>query len=162
MVAYQLACAELLGNGDLADLLFDDFKNQYGFEAVLFNRVKEVLERLSSEYKLGIVTNGRARCQNAKIDYVGIRHLFQSIMISEEFGVKKPHSSIFEACLAELRCAPSDCICIGDNPDNDLQPAKKLGMQTIWIRNGHFSHTEIHDQSIKSIAEIEQVLNKLS
>ncbi len=157
-VAYRHACSELLGEDSLAKFLFADFKDKYGFEAVLFEGVKEILERLSGKFSLGLVTNGRARCQNAKLDHVGIRHLFKSIKISEEFGIKKPDKSIFEACLYELGAKPSECICIGDNPENDLFPAKNIGMKVIWVRNNNFEEPAFSDTKIDSVAFIETAL----
>jgi len=160
-VAYQLACSELLGSDDMADTLFTDFKDKYGFEAVLFTGVREVLERLSKNLTLGLVTNGRARCQNAKVDFVGIRPFFKSIKISESFGVKKPDQSIFESCLAELGSDPSDCVCIGDNPNNDLLPAKNIGMKIIWVINDKFDAPCIYDEAIESVAFLESALERL-
>ncbi|WP_435693401.1 HAD family hydrolase [Rubritalea sp.] len=162
-VAYKLACSELFREDSLADELFLDFKDRYGFEAVLFTDVKEALESLSKVFTLGLVTNGRARCQNAKIDYVGIRHLFKSIKISEEFGSKKPDENIFKSCLHELASIPNDCICIGDNPNNDLLPAKELGMKTIWISNDHFEYPSFCDVAVESVAHLTPVLlNRLA
>ena len=159
--AYKLACAELINNETIADDLFTDFKDKYGFEAILFTGVKEVLERLSKKFTLGLVTNGRERCQNAKIDFVGIRPFFKSIKISESFGVKKPDQSIFESCLAELGSDPSSCVCIGDNPANDLFPAKNIGMKTIWVINDNFEDFYIYDEAIKSVVFLESALERL-
>ena len=159
--AYELACEELLVDTNFAKDLFLDFNENYGDEAVPFNGVKEVLEELSNRYSLAIVTNGRARCQNAKIDYLGIRHLFQVIIISEEFGAKKPDPKIFEACLNELGCGASNAIFIGDNPQNDLEPAKKLGMKVIWVRNPHFDVPQEVDGIVDSVALIEGAITKI-
>jgi len=160
-VAYQLACEELYGDDAHAKMLFEDFKDKYGFEAVLFDGVKEVLEKLSQHFALGIVTNGRERCQNAKIDFVGIRDRFKSIEISEQFGLKKPDPSIFLSCLKKLGMEASECVCVGDNPKNDLIPAKALGMKTIWVRNSNFEIPEDVDAVVDTVAEIETVLDKL-
>jgi len=143
--AYKLACAELINNEKIADDLFTDFKDKYGFEAILFTGVKEVLERLSKKFTLGLVTNGRERCQNAKIDFVGIRPFFKSI----------------ESCLAELGSDPSNCVCIGDNPANDLFPAKNIGMKTIWVINDNFEDFYIYDEAIKSVVFLESALERL-
>ncbi|MDN3650795.1 HAD family hydrolase [Reinekea marina] len=159
--AYQLACVELFGCEQIADELFNDFKDKYGFEAVLFDGAKETLDDLFQKYSLGIVTNGRARCQNAKIDFVGIRHFFKAIKISEEFGSKKPEPSIFEACLNELGSLANSCICIGDNPDNDLQPARELGMKVIWVRNTNFSTPKEVDGIIDSISDIQEAIQRI-
>ena len=36
---------------------------------------------------------------------------------------------------------------IGDRLDNDIVPAKKLGMKTIWVRQGYAVYQKIDDES---------------
>ena len=84
---------------DISDELLADFKEVYGQEPILFDGVIDVLKTLKTRYKLGLITNGRSRGQNAKIDNAGIRNLFSAIKISEEEGVKKPSPAIFERCV---------------------------------------------------------------
>ena len=49
---------------------------------------------------------------------------------------------------------------IGDRLDNDIIPAKKLGMKTIWVRQAYAIYQKIDDESkvpdyiVNSIAEI--------
>ena len=160
--AYQLACLDLMGSDKIAEMLFLDFKNKYGFEAVLFEGVKNTLETLSQQYSLAVVTNGRARCQNAKIDFLGIRHFFRVIKISEDFGSKKPNLEIFKSCIEELGSNADSCICVGDNPDNDLKPAQALGMRVIWVRNNNFSPPEFADAIIDSVSNINQAIIKMA
>lgn len=159
-IAYQLACVELTGSDQLAEELFADFKDKYGFEAVLFEGVKNTLEALCQQYSLGIVTNGRARCQNAKLDSLGIRHFFKVVKISEEFGSKKPDPEIFKSCIKDLGSNVDSCICVGDNPDNDLKPAKDLGMKVIWVRNNNFSTPDFVDAIIDSVSNINATIIK--
>ena len=33
-------------------------------------------------------------------------------------------------------CQAENAVMIGDRLDNDIAPAKKLGMKTVWIRQG--------------------------
>lgn len=41
---------------------------------------------------------------------------------------------LFKAVRA-LELAPADCLMIGDSLENDIGPAKKLGMQTFHVRH---------------------------
>lgn len=34
------------------------------------------------------------------------------------------------------KCKPENAVMIGDRIDNDIVPAKQLGMKTIWIKQG--------------------------
>ena len=53
-----------------------------------------------------------------------------------------------------------DAFMIGDRLDNDIIPAKKLGMKTIWVRQAYAIYQKIDDESkvpdyiVNSIDEI--------
>ena len=48
----------------------------------------------------------------------------------------KPDRRIFEKALEMAGCTPEDAAMIGDRLDNDIYPAKMLGMKTVWVRQG--------------------------
>ena len=58
------------------------------------------------------------------------------IAVSEEMGVSKPNKELFEIALSFANSQPNDSIMVGDRLDNDIIPAKSIGMKTIWIRTG--------------------------
>ena len=45
-------------------------------------------------------------------------------------------------------------VMIGDRIDNDIVPAKQLGMKTIWVKQGFGSLWNITDESEKADIEI--------
>ena len=50
---------------------------------------------------------------------------------------------------------------IGDRLDNDIIPAKKLGMKTVWVRQGYAVYQTIDDESERSdyiVDSIEELL----
>lgn len=55
---------------------------------------------------------------------------------SAEAGCAKPDPAIFRMALAEAGCTPQAAVMIGDRPDNEIAPAKRLGMRTVWVRRG--------------------------
>jgi FMN phosphatase YigB (HAD superfamily) len=50
--------------------------------------------------------------------------------------VSKPDSRIFQMALNQAGCLPQTACMIGDRLDNDIFPTKKLGMKTIWVKQG--------------------------
>lgn len=64
----------------------------------------------------------------------GILKYISIIIASAEEGVAKPDSRIFEIALERSNCEPANAIMIGDRIDNDIVPAKRMGMNTIWIK----------------------------
>lgn len=58
------------------------------------------------------------------------------MVASAEEGIAKPDKRIFEIALERSSCSPARAVMIGDRLDNDIVPAKLLGMHTIWIKQG--------------------------
>ncbi|RZK52191.1 MAG: HAD family hydrolase, partial [Hymenobacter sp.] len=55
-----------------------------------------LLQALKPVYKIGIVTNNRLAEQQEKLQYLGLRHLVDALITSEEVGVLKPDPRIYE------------------------------------------------------------------
>ena len=60
-------------------------------------------------------------------------------------------------------CSPENAVMIGDRIDNDIEPANKLGMKTIWIKQGfavyqkpmnEFQRADYSVDRIKDILEV--------
>lgn len=123
--------------GDLEALSF------YGLEhpawrtdlETLYPQIKEILEQLGQEYKLGIIANQLPGLEERLKDF-GILDYFSAIFSSAEFGLAKPDPAIFKLALQKTNCLPHQAIMIGDRLDNDIVPAKRIGMKTIWIKQG--------------------------
>ena len=65
-----------------------------------------------------------------------LRQFFDVIVASAEIGYVKPDKKIFQKALELAGCTAEESIMVGDRLDNDIIPAKELGMNTIWIKNG--------------------------
>ncbi|MCP8898704.1 HAD family hydrolase [Gilvimarinus xylanilyticus] len=160
--AYVSACHELgVGSSGLAQRLFVDFKDRYGERPVLFSGVMATLKQLHGRYQLGLVTNGRVKGQMAKIEASGIKRFFSSICISESLGCKKPDATIFQACLDELSVAADEALFVGDNPTADIEPARKLGMFTVWVKSEYFSAPQLCDGIVSGVGELARCLRAL-
>lgn len=83
--------------------------------------------------RLGLVTNGPAEVQSAKIDLLGIRSYFDFCLISGEYGYWKPERQIFQAALDLGHAPPDDTVMIGDSPQHDMAGAEALSISTIWM-----------------------------
>ncbi len=152
-ILYPQAVKELSLQLDASHLV-SDFKQRYGSDPILFPRVRATLERLARSFPLAIVTNGRNRGQNAKIDRSGIRSFFKSIKISEEEGVKKPDPEIYLRCADDLAVSPNECLFVGDNPELDVLGAINAGLKAVWLRNPHFAPPTKHDGIIDSLSDL--------
>lgn len=76
----------------------------------------------------------------------------------------KPDQRFFETILANADTQASESVMIGDRLDNDIIPAKRIGMKTIWIRWGRYSIMEprtpddIPDATVADVREVSTAL----
>ena len=70
------------------------------------------------------------------MEQYGLSQHLDLIVASAEEGIEKPDPRIFELALKWANCLPENAAMIGDRLDNDIMPAKQLGLKTIWIRQG--------------------------
>ena len=108
----------------------------------LYPNVEEILKKLSSKYKLGIIANQISGTQK-RIDNWGIGKYFDVVVASAEAGCEKPDLKIFNLALEQANCEPNEAVMIGDRLDNDVAPAKQLGMKTVWVRQGFAKYQSV-------------------
>ena len=112
----------------------------------LYEAAPGVVAALHSRFKLGIIANQSLGTQE-RIDKWGIGQYFDVVMASAEAGCAKPDPNIFISALNKAGCKATDAFMIGDRLDNDIIPAKKLGMKTIWVRQAYAIYQKIDDES---------------
>jgi len=97
--------------------------------------VKPLLSLLKKRYRLGIIANQPVETR-ALLKRFDLERHFGVIVLSDEAGATKPSKKIFEIALERASCPPEKAVMVGDRLDNDVVPAKKLGMKTIRIKFG--------------------------
>ena len=115
----------------------------------LYPDVKSVLEALSRKYKLGIIANQPMGTEN-RLSVYGIRDYFSVVLSSEEEGISKPNPEFFRRAILRAGCLPEEAFMIGDRPDNDIAPAKSLGMHTVRIRQGLGGLMPVTEDSVRA------------
>ena len=99
---------------------------------------------------------------------MGILKYFDVVVSSHDCGVVKPDEKIFRLALTRAQAAPEDCFMVGDRLDNDIAPAKKLGFNTVWVRQGICAGQQPRDDYstpdyvAEGIAEVQKIFDKLA
>jgi len=115
------------------------FENQYKLFSRLhikpIDEITKTLQLLSRNYHLGIITNGTASWQYNKIEALRYDMFFskESIFISEQIGVEKPHPLIYQSALDYFSVEPSGTMFVGDNWRNDVAGPTELGIKAVWL-----------------------------
>jgi putative hydrolase of the HAD superfamily len=140
---------------DFVDEAFDVFDKERN-TLELFPEVKPALESLSSRYTLVAVTNG-----NARLDRIGIDHLFHAVVSARSAGAAKPDRPIFDAAVSIGGAAAHETLHVGDHPEFDVRGARSAGLRTVWLnRNGHEWPTSLEppDRTISNLRELDEML----
>ncbi len=127
-------------------------------------RSKELLENLSSQYSLGIISNYYGNLETV-LQELSIKKYFSSVIDSTKLKIRKPDKQIFKVALNDLAMVPQEVIMIGDSYENDIIPAKSIGCFTIWIQNKVWQEPVDNgsaDFKIESITELPKVLENLN
>lgn len=82
---------------------------------------------------VGIVTNGPAEVQRAKVELLDIGRLADIVLISGEFGVAKPDPEIFREALRKMGVSAEEAIFVGDSAEFDIAGAHGAGLRTVWV-----------------------------
>ena len=123
-------------------------------------RTLEILKKRG--YNLGIIANQIAGTEE-RLESFGLLKYFDAIATSAEFGIAKPDKAIFEKALEMADCKAENSVMVGDRLDNDIRPAKAIGMKTVWIRQGLAAHQHtdlgknVSDRIVNTLSELEEI-----
>ena len=126
----------LLGHDGWRELYFDlasELRLDYARYNLPYPGAGDMLAWASSNFNVGLAANQFAECRSVLETY-GWLNYFKVFGISEEVGLRKPQPEFFKWVLKEANADPARCIMVGDRIDNDIVPAKSLGLKTIRIQ----------------------------
>jgi len=125
-----------LGN-TLIEQVIDSEQSLDKLDVKLLPGVKPVLRKLHEDYRIGLLTNtiqsGAVQIQRV-LQKLSISSCFDVIVSSYDVGFEKPDERIFLKALEELGVSAGNTVMIGNDRNQDIEPATRLG-----IRTGYFS-----------------------
>lgn len=127
----------LLSTGDPAEAA-EAYREGVNEALVPVAGVPELVEELRTQYRVGLLTDGPVRAQEAKLETLGWTDLFDSVVVTGSLPAGKPDGRAFEAILSELGVAPGAAVYVGDNPDADVRGAKDAGMLAVQVLGDRF------------------------
>ncbi len=103
----------------------------------LYRGVYETLAGLKPRYRLGIVSDSQVDHAYPELKMLGIYGFFEAVVISAEFGYRKPDVRLFGECLQRLGVKPDESVYIGNDTFRDIKGAKDAGMGSVLIMTRH-------------------------
>ena len=129
-------------------------------DEIPFPDARSTLEALCCKgYKLGIIANQNPGLEK-RLENWGLRQYFKVVAASAEIGYAKPDKEIFESAFKLAGCTAQESVMVGDRLDNDIIPAKSVGMKTVWVKNGLAKYQDadlgkgVADHQIRLLSEL--------
>jgi FMN phosphatase YigB (HAD superfamily) len=117
--------------------LIDTHRRELGRAAEFPDHHGPLLRALGERTRLAVVSNFDYTPTALDIlERAGVATLFETIVVSDEVGWRKPHPAIFAHALERLRVPPSQALFVGDRADIDVVGAQRAGMHAVWINRG--------------------------
>ena len=135
--------------------LLEDYINNFQHHCTPFPHMENVLQELKNRgLLLGMITNGFTEFQLLNIHALGIEKYMDTILVSEQEGMKKPQAEIFLRALERLGVKPEESIYIGDHPENDVTGARNVGMHAIWKKDTFWGQPFTDEHVIEDLEEL--------
>jgi putative hydrolase of the HAD superfamily len=96
-----------------------------------FPQTLEILTQLKARYPLAVVSDAQTAYGLPELRAVGLAELFSPIVISGDYGFRKPDPRLFQAALTQLKVRPEQAIFVGNDRFRDVFGARQVGMKTI-------------------------------
>ena len=120
----------------------------------VIDNAKSLLEELLPQKKLAIVTNGLKEVQRLRIQKAGLTPYFQTIVVSDEIGVSKPHEAFFDHVFEQMGYPDKkEVLMVGDSISSDIRGGNQYGIDTCWY-NPESLHNNSKFQATFEIAEL--------
>ncbi|MCH5240863.1 MAG: YjjG family noncanonical pyrimidine nucleotidase [Muribaculaceae bacterium] len=115
--------------------------------------VEELLEKISKNSLIAVLSNGFSKTQYKKLHYSGLEKYINRVIVSEEIGINKPNKKLFDYSISETGATPP-YLMVGDHAQTDIIGAMKAGWHAIWYnpegKPFPLSEVEMQTQGIDS------------
>jgi len=119
--------------------------------------VLEFLEK-NQDKKIVWVTDLTADVQYLKIHRLGLTNFVSQIVTSEEAGVEKPASKMFDLALEKIGLKASEVCMIGDSYEKDIKGALNKGIKPFWFTNKATESIDSKVTTFSSFVELQTLI----
>lgn len=116
----------------------------------------EVLEKLSSKYKLVLLTNSPFYTREI-IEKFSMEKYFEKMYFSYETGMLKSDIKSYEMIFKDLKVKATDCVMIGDSMESDIQSANNANVKGILVDR---RNKREYEHKVFSLSEIDSKLEE--
>ena len=136
------------------------YKNAYKKHWQWIEGKRDIFEYIAEQYPTGLLTNGFAEVQKLKYEQFRFNEYVSNFIISEEVGVMKPQSGIFEYATQKAEAEPAQILYIGDSLHSDVRGGSNYGWNVVWYNR--LNESRQSNQAVFSYTEPEELKKWIS
>lgn len=127
-----------------------------------------LLKLFKLNYKLAVLSDAPQKEVWLRLAHLNLHHIFETVVVFEDTGVKKPDAAPFLEVVRRLGVKPEEAVMVGDWPERDIEGAKKIGMVSVFAKYGFAFPSGLEEAEknadfiINDISELPAILQKLS
>ena len=125
----------------------------------LFPDALPALEKLGTNYRLGLVSDAQWVFSEPEIRFLGLERYLETVVLSSRYFVRKPAPQIYSHALRAMKLQPSQALYVGNDPARDVPGPQAIGMPVAIIRR-EGPLPEIKVPIIKDLQEIPKVIQR--
>jgi putative hydrolase of the HAD superfamily len=99
----------------------------------LYPYTREVLDVLREHYPLAIVTDAQSAHARGELHRTGLLGYFDPIVVSGDYGYRKPDRRLFQVALDGMRVAAGNALYVGNDMHRDIFGAREAGLTTVMF-----------------------------
>lgn len=107
----------------------------------LYPDVIETLDVLKKHFRLSAVSDGQKLWAIPELKSVGLDKYLHPVVISSDYGFRKPDVRMYRMVLEKLNLPPQEAIFVGNDMFRDVYGAGLAGMKTVFFRSNQGDHS---------------------
>jgi putative hydrolase of the HAD superfamily len=110
----------------------------------LYPGVQDTIAQLHTHYALAVVSDAQSAYAIPELNAMGLRGYFDPIIVSGDYGFRKPDVRLFEAALNAMKLNHSEVLFVGNDLYRDVHGPQKLGIKTVFFKSGEAKQDKEH------------------
>ena len=113
---------------------YTDERDQWAVDAL--PGAREAVDRLATDHRLGVITNGAPGMQAKKLAAIGLDDAFEVVIYAGYDAPAKPDPAPFDRALDALDADPESTVHVGNSLTSDVPGAQAAGLRAAWLSDG--------------------------
>ncbi len=132
------------------------------FHLHLYPGVADTIRQLQQKYHLAIISDAQSAYALAELHAVGLSGYFDPIIISGDYGYRKPELRLFIAALSAMKMDSTEVVFVGNDMYRDVYGAQRLKMKTVFFKSNQGTQEKAGVKPDYIIYNFPELLNAIS